>query len=99
MKCLVIIAAALVAAMPFSAARADEQADPVFGIKMPAGYRDWKLVSEGNNGEWELYDLAKDRSETHDLAAKQPDRVRDLAKLWQQHADEFAKQSAADKKD
>jgi Cytochrome P460 len=24
---------------------ADEQADPLFGIKIPPGYRDWKLVS------------------------------------------------------
>jgi hypothetical protein len=32
--------------------RSDEQADPIFGIKIPAGYRDWKLTSvaheEGN---------------------------------------------------
>jgi Cytochrome P460 len=31
---------------------ADEQAAPIFGIKVPAGYRDWKLISvaheEGN---------------------------------------------------
>jgi hypothetical protein len=27
------------------AGRADDLADPVFGIKMPAGYRDWRLVS------------------------------------------------------
>jgi Cytochrome P460 len=32
--------------------RADEEAAPIFGIKVPAGYRDWKLISvaheEGN---------------------------------------------------
>jgi len=32
--------------------RSDGQADPVFGINMPSGYRDWKLISvaheEGN---------------------------------------------------
>jgi hypothetical protein len=32
--------------------RADQEAAPIFGIKVPAGYRDWKLVSvaheEGN---------------------------------------------------
>src|SRR6202166_2592065 len=32
--------------------RSDEEADPVFGITVPPGYRDWKLISvaheEGN---------------------------------------------------
>jgi hypothetical protein len=32
--------------------RSDEEADPIFGIKIPPGYRDWKLISvaheEGN---------------------------------------------------
>src|SRR5579872_1008786 len=34
------------------AGRADDEAVPIFGIKIPAGYRDWKMVSvaheEGN---------------------------------------------------
>jgi arylsulfatase len=44
----------------------------------------WKLVS-GKPGEnrWELYDLAADRGESKDLAAEQPDRVRDLAARWE----------------
>lgn len=45
---------------------------------------DWKLVSEReNNGTWELYNLATDRTELHDLAAAQPDRVRAMADRWQ----------------
>jgi hypothetical protein len=40
------------AAIPFTAGRADDAAPPIFGGKMPAGYRDWKLISvaheEGN---------------------------------------------------
>ena len=40
------------ALMPFSAGRADEQASPIFGIKIFPGYRDWRLISvaheEGN---------------------------------------------------
>ena len=39
---------------------------------------DWKLVSK-HAGAWELYDIAKDRVETHDLAAKEPARVKELA--------------------
>jgi arylsulfatase A-like enzyme len=49
---------------------------------------DWKLVSAGkdsagNHNPWELYDLSKDRSESHDLAKEMPDRVNELAALWQ----------------
>lgn len=38
----------------------------------------WKLVAERSKG-WELYDLSKDRSETADLAVKQPKRVQQMA--------------------
>jgi hypothetical protein len=41
----VALAACLIALMQVGAVRADDEADPVFGIKMPAGYRDWKLIS------------------------------------------------------
>jgi arylsulfatase len=47
---------------------------------------DWKLVRKGRNGPWELYDLKADRTELHDLAAAQPDRVRDLSTRWTQWA-------------
>lgn len=44
---------------------------------------DWKLVAKGPAGKWELYDLAADRTELHDLAAKQPERVKEMTKLWE----------------
>jgi arylsulfatase A-like enzyme len=47
---------------------------------------DWKLVASFR-GEWELYDLSADRTETHDLAARRPEKVRELAALWQSWAD------------
>ena len=31
---------------------------------------------------WELFNLAKDRSETVDLAARHPGRVKELEELW-----------------
>ena len=38
--------------MAHASGRPDEEADPVFGIKIPPGYRDWRLISvaheEGN---------------------------------------------------
>jgi len=43
---------------------------------------DWKAVAQGR-GEWELYDLTTDRTETRNLAAQHPEKVRDLAALWQ----------------
>jgi arylsulfatase len=42
----------------------------------------WKLVAKGAAGPWELYDMAADRSELKDLAADDPDRVRNMAALW-----------------
>ena len=44
---------------------------------------DRKLVRLGRGGAWELYDLASDRSELHDLAASRPDEVRSLAARWE----------------
>jgi arylsulfatase A-like enzyme len=43
---------------------------------------DLKLVRKGANGEWELYDLAKDRTEMNDLAAKMPEKVKELREKW-----------------
>ncbi len=42
----------------------------------------WKLVAKGVNGDWELYDMARDRSETEDLAAVLPARVGEMADRW-----------------
>jgi arylsulfatase A-like enzyme len=48
---------------------------------------DWKLVRRGPQSAWELYDLAQDRTELHDVADEQPDRVRRLAAQWQTWAE------------
>jgi len=49
---------------------------------------DWKLVAAKGDA-WELYDLGADRSETHNLASEQPDKVQAMAKMWQAREDEF----------
>ena len=41
----------------------------------------WKLVS-AKLGKWELYNLAKDRSELDDLASKYPGKVAAMANQW-----------------
>ncbi len=47
---------------------------------------DWKLVRLGRRGPWELYNLKTDRTELHDLAAAEPDRVKELAAKWESWA-------------
>jgi arylsulfatase len=51
----------------------------------------WKAVSTHptlsgwshfNDDTWELYNVEVDRAELHDLAAEQPDKVRELVNLW-----------------
>jgi arylsulfatase A-like enzyme len=41
----------------------------------------WKLVAKENQ-PWELYDIAADRTEMSDLAAKYPDKMKELAAKW-----------------
>ena len=48
----VVAITCVVVYMAHASGRSDEDADPIFGIKIPPGYRDWKLISvaheEGN---------------------------------------------------
>lgn len=54
---------------------------------------DWKLVAD-HQKPWELYDMARDRSETRDLAAAHPEKVRELEAQWQRRADAFRADAA-----
>jgi arylsulfatase len=49
---------------------------------------DWKLVALAKQ-DWELYDLKTDRAEQHNLATKMPDKVKELADIWQKQTDAF----------
>lgn len=42
---------------------------------------DWKLVSFQGQ-PWELYNLGTDRTELHDLASREPERVEAMARQW-----------------
>src|SRR5580700_6791727 len=48
-------AACIGASMPFAAPGVDEAASPIFGVKIPPGYRDWGVISvaheAGNNND------------------------------------------------
>ncbi len=48
----------------------------------------WKLVASHYTGhEWELYDIDADRTEQNNLAAKYPDRVEKMEKMYFEWAD------------
>ncbi|MEZ5178327.1 MAG: arylsulfatase [Acidimicrobiales bacterium] len=53
---------------------------------------DWEIVTrhqpltEFGDHEWELYHLAEDRTELHDLAADHPEKVAELAAGWEAEA-------------
>lgn len=49
---------------------------------------DWKVVTD-KAGPWQLFNLESDPTESHDLAATQPDRVTEMTQRWQQIEDEF----------
>ena len=46
----------------------------------------WKAVARGSTGPWELYDTQLDRTETQDLAARQPGELARLAAMWEDWA-------------
>jgi len=43
---------------------------------------DWKLVAK-HQGDWELYNIATDRVEANNQAAKHPEKVRNLAAMYE----------------
>jgi arylsulfatase len=57
---------------------------------------DYKLVASGADSPWELYDLSTDRAESRNLAAKMPDKARELAKLWEATITEFTALASRD---
>jgi arylsulfatase len=50
----------------------------------------WKIVTEYRDNQptkWELYDMDADRTELHDLATTQPEKLKELVGKWQTWAD------------
>jgi arylsulfatase A-like enzyme len=52
---------------------------------------DWKIVAAGNDAPWELYDLSKERSETKNLAAEKPEKMRELVQQWERETADYKK--------
>ena len=53
-----------------------------FGKSQAIRDHNWKLVKHGK-GDWELYDLEADPTETQNLASEQPKKVKQLASAWE----------------
>jgi arylsulfatase A-like enzyme len=49
---------------------------------------DWKLVA-ARDEPWELYNLANDRAENHDLASEKPERAKELERRWEETTSQF----------
>jgi arylsulfatase len=56
----------------------------------------WKIVAAGAKSDWELYDLSTDRAESNNLAAAEPNRVREMAQIWMQQLDDCRKLAEQD---
>ncbi len=56
---------------------------------------DWKLVST-KEGAWELYDLRTDRAESKNLAAANPERVKEMETVWMRQLNEYSAQVKKD---
>lgn len=44
---------------------------------------EWKLCWDKNIREWELYHITTDRTELHNVASEQPERVKNMSDAWQ----------------
>ncbi len=53
-----------------------------FGKQTAIRMGDWKLVKHNQSNEKELYNLAKDIGEAHNLASANPEKVKELQQAW-----------------
>ncbi len=83
-------------AATFAAADAATRTEQYFELGGHRAYyaAPFRLVARHDRGkpfetdQWELYDLSTDPNELEDLAASQPERVKDLAARWQAAAEQ-----------
>jgi arylsulfatase len=59
----------------------------LYGVDRGLRIGDWKIVSLRNQ-PWELYNMATDRSEIHNLAGCQPERITAMVTQWDQITEE-----------
>jgi arylsulfatase len=49
---------------------------------------DWKISALGRS-EWELFNIAEDRTETNNLATEMPEKVKEMEAAWRKRAKEM----------
>ncbi len=54
--------------------------------KLVSRTQEFKVFSDADENSWELYDMGNDRSETNNLAEKYPEKVKEMAELWEKEA-------------
>lgn len=57
------------------------------GIRMANWKATW-IAQPFGAGDWQLFDIARDPGESHDLADQYPDVTQDLANKWDSYADD-----------
>jgi len=84
-------------ASTFRDAKAAVRSEQYFELGGQRAYLDgnWRLVTRHERGtpfendRWELYDLSKDPNELNDLAAAQPEKVKELVAKWNAAAEKY----------
>jgi arylsulfatase len=74
-----------VSLLPAFEGKTETRAKPIFWEwrRGKAAYSDsWKIVKEGPNQPWELYNLGNDPTETNNVATDNPDKLKELDKLF-----------------
>lgn len=77
--------------MPVLRGKINDRKGPIFwqwNKGKAVRYGDYKLVS-GNNGPWELYHMAVDKTETTNLANREPEMADELANLYEKWIDQI----------
>lgn len=66
-------------------------ADGWTAVTLHKGRRPWELTREGSieTDVWELYNLKEDFSQSNDLAAKHPEKLKELQALFEKEAEKY----------
>ena len=51
-------------------------------------FKAMRVPKPSGTAEWQLYDIAKDPGEAHDLSKEMPDRLKTLIAAWDKYAKE-----------
>ena len=67
----------------------DDRPDVGDFVVVHVGYAIQKTTPAQAQSAWELYDVSTDRSETRNVAHERPDKVAEMAAIWEMRLAEF----------